>query len=77
MLQRLADHIADCLARAADAERLAAATEDPRIQTQYSEIARRWRHLARSYQFVESLERFLLDGQKHRATPQPEPPDPE
>jgi hypothetical protein len=77
MLQRLAGHIADCLGRAADAERLAATTGDPRIQSEYSEIARRWAHLARSYQFVESLERFLLDGQRHRDTPPSEPPDPD
>lgn len=25
-------------------------------------MASAWRHLARSYEFVESLERFLLDG---------------
>jgi hypothetical protein len=25
-------------------------------------MASAWRHLARSYEFIESLERFLLDG---------------
>ena len=30
-------------------------------------IANGWRHLARGYQFVESSERFLFDGEKARA----------
>jgi len=27
-------------------------------------MAKRWHHLSRSYEFVESLQRFLLDSQK-------------
>jgi hypothetical protein len=37
---------------------------DPVLRDEHSEIARVWRHLARSYEFVESLERFLHDKQK-------------
>jgi hypothetical protein len=32
-----------------------------------------WRHLARSHEFVESLERFLLDSEKLKNAKQPEP----
>ena len=37
-------------------------------------MAKSWRHLARSYQFVESLERFLLDSDKARSARPPEAP---
>jgi hypothetical protein len=33
------------------------------------EMERQWRHVAKSYEFIESLERFLLDQQKN-ALPQ-------
>ena len=29
------------------------------------DIARRWRHLAESYQFVESLDRFIVEQKSH------------
>jgi hypothetical protein len=61
MLQRLRDHIATCLDRALDADQRAEQTRDPATKHEYSQLARSWRHLARSYQFVESLESFLLD----------------
>lgn len=28
-------------------------------------MERQWRHVAKSYEFIESLERFLLEQQKH------------
>jgi hypothetical protein len=62
MLQKLGDHIASCLARAEDAERRGSKTSDPEIKAESEQMARAWRHLASSYQFVENLERFLLDG---------------
>jgi hypothetical protein len=57
----LSGQISDCLERAADAERRAAATTDPALRHDYEHIARTWRQLAASYQFSETLERFLLD----------------
>jgi hypothetical protein len=33
------------------------------------EMERQWRHVAKSYEFIEGLERFLLDRQKN-ALPQ-------
>jgi hypothetical protein len=37
-------------------------------------MAQSWRRLARSFQFVESLEQFLLDSQRHRDLLAPRPP---
>jgi DNA repair exonuclease SbcCD ATPase subunit len=74
MLQRLQAHISACLDHALDAEERAKQASDPASKAEHSEMARRWRHLARSYEFVESLERFLIDSQKakvvglHRGT---------
>jgi hypothetical protein len=69
MLQKLGDHIANCLSRADDAERRASETSDPEIKAETERMTKAWRHLARSYQFVESLERFLLDGATIKSTP--------
>ncbi|MGA9891023.1 MAG: hypothetical protein WBQ55_01355 [Xanthobacteraceae bacterium] len=62
MLQKLGDHITNCLTRAEDAERRGLETSDPDTKAETKRMAKAWRHLARSYEFIESLERFLLDG---------------
>jgi hypothetical protein len=62
MLQKLGDHIASCVARPDDAERRSSQASDSETKAESERMAKAWRHLARSYQFVESLERFLLDG---------------
>ncbi len=64
MLQKLGDQIAHCLDRAAVAGRIAADATDPAVKSDYEHIARGWRNLAASYQFVESLERFLVQPAK-------------
>ena len=69
MLQKLGAHIADCLHFAAEAEQRAAAETDERLRTDNLRMAEAWRRLARSYQFVESLERFLLDADWRRHMP--------
>src|SRR5262245_42459269 len=66
MLQRVDVHIMACLDRAREADERAAQIDDPKKKDEYSEMAARWRVLARSYQYVESLERFLLDAHKAR-----------
>jgi hypothetical protein len=66
MLQKLGTHIADCLHRAAEADRRAAVESDESLRADNLRMAAAWRHLARSYQFVESLERFLLDADRRR-----------
>ena len=61
MLQKLGDHIANCLGRANDAERRGLEMSNPEAKAETERMAKGWRHLARSYEFIESLERFLLD----------------
>ena len=77
MLQRLGDHIKACLKRASDAEGRAAEVADPDLKADYLALASQWTHLARSYEFSESLERFLLDTQKAKDALRPEPPEAE
>jgi hypothetical protein len=77
MLLRLSQHIAACLARARAADARAAKSGDPAQKAEYEAIAQSWRNLARGYEFVESLEHFLLDADRHKASLQPELPEPE
>jgi hypothetical protein len=67
MLQKLSDHVTDCLTRAADTERRARETADSQLRQDFFDIARRWRNLAESYQFVESLDRFIVGQKSQRA----------
>ena len=62
MLQKLGDHIANCFERADEADRRGSETSDLETKAESERMANAWRHLARSYEFVESLERFLLDS---------------
>jgi hypothetical protein len=66
MLQKLGGHIAACEKRAADCRRLAVETADPAGKAEHLKFERSWTRLARSYELVESLERFLLSAQKSR-----------
>jgi len=61
---KLDDDIAHCLARVADAERRAAEVSSENARIDYQRMTKSWRHLAGSYEFVQSLERFLLDAKK-------------
>ena len=69
MLQKLGDHIASCLARADDAERRSSESSDKESKAESERMAKAWRHVARSYEFIESLERFLLDGRAKKNPP--------
>lgn len=75
MLQNLGDHIKACSEHAAKAERRAAEVDDPALKADYLALAAQWTHLARSYEFSESLERFLLDSQKAKDALRPQPPE--
>jgi hypothetical protein len=77
VLQKLEDHIKACLKRAADAERKAAEVTDPQLKADYLALVAQWTHLARSYEFSESLERFLLDSQRAKDALRPQPPETE
>lgn len=75
MLLKLSGHIQNCLERAASAEKRAQQSNDSTTRSDHEFLAQSWRHLALSYQFVESLERFLsdADGNKKSVLP-PEMP---
>lgn len=64
MLQKLNQYIAACTERAADCRRRAEQMNDAALKADLLDIETRWLRLARSYEFVESLERFLLSGRK-------------
>jgi hypothetical protein len=66
MLQKLGRHIAVCEERAADCRRRVVETSDPEGKAELLNFERSWTHLARSYELVESLERFLLNAHKSR-----------
>jgi hypothetical protein len=74
MLQNLGDHIKTCNEYAAKAQQRAEATSDPELKNDYIALASQWEHLARSYEFAVSLERFLLDAQKAKDAQEPQAP---
>jgi len=77
VLQRLGDHIADALERAVAAERRARDATDAELRFDNERMAQSWRKLARSFQFIESLEQFLIDSQRHRNLLPPKLPNEE
>lgn len=80
MLQKLADHIAAAKAMAAEAEQRALSASDESTRTEQSELARAWHHVAASYEFVLTLERFVTDAHHNhwpiRAEELPKMPSP-
>ena len=62
MLQKLSDHIATAVARAAEAEELARQETDEAAKARHLQMAEAWRHVAGSFEFVIKLEEFLLDA---------------
>lgn len=73
MLLKLNGHIANCLERAANAEQRALQATDAALRSDHEMLAASWRHLSRSYQFVESLERFLSENARSKEViPPPE-----
>ena len=61
MLQKLSEQVTECFARAAESERRAREATDSQLRADLFDMARRWRHLAESYQFVDSLDHFIVD----------------
>jgi hypothetical protein len=66
MLLKLNGHISNCLERAANAEHRALQSSDSATRCDNELLAQSWRHLARSYQFVESLQRFLSETDRNK-----------
>ena len=65
MLLKLSSHISNCLERAANAEQRAQQSTDSAARSDNELLAQSWRYLARSYQFVESLQGFLSETDRN------------
>ena len=65
MLQKLGDHIQNCLARAEECKAAAASESDAHVRSQLLSLETQWRHVAKSYEFIASLETFLVDAHNH------------
>jgi hypothetical protein len=61
MLQQLGDRIKTCQERAEQCREAAASEIDERVRQQLLDLEQQWQLVAESYQFIESLERLLLD----------------
>src|SRR5262249_45689968 len=58
MLQRFGEFISACLQRADECSKAAAFETNDRVHSQLLELEQQWQHLAKSYEFIETLERF-------------------
>jgi hypothetical protein len=56
----------DCWRQAAEAANQAAQITDQHLKAVYLRIAHHWADLARSYEFADSAEQFLLDAKQTR-----------
>jgi hypothetical protein len=54
----------DCWRQAAEAEIQAAQITDRHLKSVYLRIAHQWSDLARTYEFADSAEQFLLDAKR-------------
>ena len=65
MLQKLGDHITACRDRANTCIAASTTETDERIRTQLVALAQQWEHVASTYEFVASLEGFLIHQQNN------------
>jgi hypothetical protein len=61
MLQKLSEHILDCYERAAECADQAAQAPDEIWKSDFINMEQSWTHLARSCEYMEELERLLLN----------------
>jgi hypothetical protein len=66
MLQKLGDHVRACYERAAECAEQAKTETNEKIRNDLLKMEKTWTHLAKSYEFVQSLESFLLDAHRRR-----------
>src|SRR5438045_414191 len=67
---KLGDHIKSCLQQAEDCKATAASEKEERVRAALLALEeQQWQHVAKSYEFIASLERFLLDQQNEHAPP--------
>jgi hypothetical protein len=71
MPQKLGDHIATALERAAAAEQRAREVINPELRLENKRMAESWRLLARGFQYVERLEQQTAQQRNIR---RPKPP---
>jgi hypothetical protein len=55
MLQQLGEYISACLQRADQCREAAAAETDDRVRGQFLALEQQWQHVAKSYEFIETL----------------------
>ena len=60
-LRQVGDRISACLERAEQCREAAASENDERVRQQLLDLEHQWQQVAESYQFIEELERLLLD----------------
>jgi hypothetical protein len=60
MLQNLRDEISACLERAEACREAAAHEPDERVREELLGLEKQWHDVARSYEFIETLEQFML-----------------
>ena len=60
MFQRLGEYVSACLQRADERRKAAASETDDHIRSQLLDLEQQWQHIAKSYEFIETLERFVL-----------------
>jgi hypothetical protein len=58
LLNNPSEHVRECLRRAEDCARQAAAQTDTKMKDDFLDLERRWLSLARSYEFTERLDSF-------------------
>jgi len=75
MLQKLGPYIAEALERAQAAEARARDATDANVRADNEALARNWRILARSLEFSESLEQFLVQRNRDLLPTSPPSPD--
>src|SRR5262245_48557634 len=79
MFQRLVERIAACNLHAVEFEEMARTASDNETAARYFLLAKSWRHVAKNYEFVGALERFLQSASQGDWPPRgeelPKPPD--
>ena len=66
MVQKLGDHIRACYDRATDCVEQGKVQKDKAIKADLLKIEKTWVHLAKCYEYVQSLQTFLLDAERRR-----------
>ena len=61
MLQGLSDKVVDCLQHAAECRRIAEASTDKRIRSEFMDMEQRWLKLSESHQLTERLSGWIAE----------------